>query len=93
MKAKLKEEDGSKMKKSKQKVYYDKKHDILWLYIKSGVEEEHREVTSDISLELGERGELLGIEIYNASKVLGSKLGVKRVDEPIQSVAIPHRIR
>lgn len=81
------------MKKSKQKVYYDKKHDILWLYIKSGVEEEHREITPDISLELGEKGELLGIEIYNASKILGSKLGARRADESIQSVAIPHRIR
>ena len=81
------------MKKTKQKVFYDKKHDILWLNIKSGVEEEHREVTSDISLELGERGELLGIEIFNASKFLGSKLGVRKPNESIQSVAVPHRIR
>ncbi len=81
------------MKKSKQKVYYDKEHDILWLNIKSGVEEEHREVTPDISLELGEKGELLGIEIFNVSEVLGSKLGVKQSARSIQSVAIPHRIR
>ena len=65
----------------------------MWLNIKSGVEEEHKEVTPDISLELGEKGELLGIEIYNASKILGSKLSVKRSNESIQSVAIPHKIR
>lgn len=78
--------------KSNQKVYYDKNADILWLYIKSGVEEEHREITPDINLELGKNGELLGIEIFNASKVLGSKLGLKQTDENIQSVAIPHKI-
>lgn len=81
------------MKKNRQKVYYDKKHDILWLYIKSGAEEEHKEITPDINLELGKNGELLGIEIFNASKVLGSKLGLRQPDESIQSVAIPHRIR
>lgn len=81
------------MKKSKQKVYYDKKHDILWLNIKSGVEEEHKEVTPDISLELGEKGELLGIEVYNASKVLGSKLGIRKPDDSVGSIAIPHKIR
>ncbi len=81
------------MRKSKQKVYYDKKHDILWLNIKSGVEEEHREVTSDISLELGEKEELLGIEIYNASKVLGSKLGIRTFNDSIQSAAVSHKIR
>ncbi|MDP3974179.1 MAG: DUF2283 domain-containing protein [Candidatus Daviesbacteria bacterium] len=81
------------MKKTKQKVYYDKKHDILWLNIKSGVEEEHRGITPDISLELGEKGELLGIEIFNASQVLGSKLGVRRTGESVQSVTISHRIR
>ena len=77
----------------KQKVYYDKKHDILWLNIKSGVEEEHREITPDISLELGAKGQLLGIEIYNASKILGSKLGLRSAANSMQSIAIPHKIR
>lgn len=66
-----------KIKKSKEKIYYDKKTDVLWLMIKSGLEEEHREITEGVSLELGKNGELLGIEILNASKVLGSKLGLK----------------
>lgn len=66
-----------KIKQSKEKVYYDKKTDVLWLMVKSGLEEEHREITPGVSLELGKNGELLGIEILNASKVLGSKLGLK----------------
>ena len=62
------------MTKAKQKIYYDKKTDVLWLNIKSGVEEEHKEVTPGVSIELDKNGELLGIEILNASKVIGSKL-------------------
>lgn len=77
------------MKKLKQKVYYDKKTDVLWLNIQSGAEEEYREVTPGIGVELGKNGELLGIEILDASKVLGAKLGFKSS----QSSAILHKIR
>ena len=66
-----------RIKQTKQKIHYDKKTDVLWLMVKSGIEEEHREITPGVSVELGNNGELLGIEILNASKVLGSKLGLK----------------
>lgn len=62
------------MKKTKQKIYYDKKTDVLWLMIKTGPEDKHQEVAPGISVELDKNGQLLGIEILNASKVLGSKL-------------------
>ena len=75
------------MKKTKQKIYYDKKTDVLWFNIKSGAEEEHREVAPGVSVELDEKGQLLGIEILNASKVLGSKLGFKN-----QTPAVFHKI-
>lgn len=65
------------MKKINQKIYYDEKTDVLWLNIKSGAEEEYHEVAPGIGVELNTKGELLGIEILNASKVLGSKLGFK----------------
>lgn len=77
------------MKKTKQKIYYDKKTDVLWLNIKSGAEEEYREVTPGVGVELDKNGEILGIEILNASKVLGPKLGFK----PSQASAILHKIR
>ncbi len=64
-----------KIKKNKEKIYYDKKSDVLWLVVKSGAEEEHKEISDGISVELGKNGELLGIEILHASKILGSKLG------------------
>lgn len=62
------------MKKPKDKIYYDKKSDALWFLIKSGVEEEVKEVSPGVNVELGKNGELLGIEILNASKVLGKKI-------------------
>ena len=81
------------MKKTKSKIYYDKKTDVLWLNIKSGAEEEYREITPGVSVELGKNGELLGIEILNASRVLGSKLGLKTSGSSNYTPANPHRIR
>lgn len=78
------------MRKTRQKVYYDKKTDVLWLNIKSGVEKEYREVTPGVGIEIGKDGELLGIEILNASKVLGPKLGLKTSTRP---VSYAHKIR
>ena len=80
------------MKKLNQKIYYDKDTDVLWLYIKKGAEEEHKEVMPGVSLELGKTGELLGIEILNASKVLGSKFGLHGRGS-VQTSVVTHRIR
>lgn len=78
------------MKKAKSKIYYDKRTDVLWLNVKSGAEDRHLEVSPGISVELNKKGELLGVEILNASKTLGSKLNIK---PPIRASAIAHRIR
>ena len=42
--------------------------------VKPGPEDKHQEIAPGISVELDKNGQLLGIEILNASKVLGSKL-------------------
>lgn len=65
------------MKKIKDKIYYDKKSDALWLLVKSGEEKEVKEVSPGVNVELGKNGELLGVEILNASKVLGAKIAKK----------------
>lgn len=72
------------MKKAKEKIFYDKKSDVLWLLIKSGQEYEHKEVSPGVSIELGKNGELFGIEILNASKILG-KISKKSEVGQIQS--------
>lgn len=66
-----------KTKAKKEKIYYDKKADILWLLVKSGPEFEYKEITPGVSVELGKEGELLGIEILNASKVIKPLLDQK----------------
>lgn len=62
------------MKKAKNKIYYDKESDALWLVVKKGQEKEYKEIAPGVGLELGKNGEVLGIEILNASKVLGKKM-------------------
>lgn len=71
------------MKKTKSKIYYDHETDVLWLLVKEGIEEEYREVAPGVSVEIGKNGELLGVEILNASKTLGEKLVKKGSSETV----------
>ncbi len=80
------------MKKTNQKIFYDKETDVLWFMIKEGPEEIHQELSPGVSIELGKKGELLGIEILNASKVLGSKLGLKAI-KPAHTTSFAHKIK
>lgn len=74
------------MKRTSKKIYYDKKSDALWLLIKSGLEEEVKEISPGVNVELGKNGEILGIEILNASKILGV-LDIKSVSPNSSVVA------
>ena len=49
-------------------VYYDAEADILYIVVKEGPAEDTIEVDEDIFMELGENGEVMGIEIWRASK-------------------------
>lgn len=66
-------------KVKRQKIYYDKESDVLWLLVKSGPEYEYKELTPNVSVELGKNGELLGVEILNASKILKPVLGKQNI--------------
>lgn len=61
-----------KIRYGKERVFYDSRSDVLWFLIKSGKEYKHKEISPGVSVELGKNGELLGIEVLNASKVLGA---------------------
>ena len=65
----------------------------MWLLIKSGPEETVEEIAPGVNVELGKKGELLGIEILDASKVLGSKLGLKSTNKSNYTAATAHKIR
>ena len=58
------------------KVIYDEEEDILYI-AKEGKEEEVVELSPGINVELDSSGELIGIELFNASAIL------KDVIEPL----------
>ena len=50
--------------------HYDKEHDILYIMAKEGEEEEFVEIAEGVNIELDAKGEIIGIEIFNASRRL-----------------------
>ncbi len=59
-----------KNSKSQKIINYDPKSDVLYMGLKRGIEEKFVEVSPGINVELDENGQVIGIEILNASKVL-----------------------
>lgn len=55
---------------SKPLVNYDPESDILYIVAKEEEEEEFVEIAPGINIELNEKGEVIGIEILNASEFL-----------------------
>lgn len=55
-------------------VYYDKEEDVLSLYLKKGKEDGFVEVSPGVSVELDRKGNVMGVEILNASRVFKSFL-------------------
>lgn len=51
------------------KVFYDEKEDILYL-AKEGQEEEVVELAPGVNVELDSSGQLIGVELFNASSLL-----------------------
>jgi len=50
-------------------VFFDEKEDILYL-AKEGMEHEVVEISPSVNAELDEKGNLIGIELFNASNLL-----------------------
>lgn len=57
---------------SKSAVNYDSEADVLYIVSKKGQEEESIEIAPGVNVELDEKGEVIGIEILNASKFFKS---------------------
>jgi uncharacterized protein YuzE len=55
----------------KARINYDAKSDVFYLAIKEGYEEKHQEVAPGVFVELDKAGEVMGIEILNASSNIG----------------------
>ena len=61
----------------KTKINYDKKKDILYIVLREGNEERFEDISENITVEYDAKDRPIGIEIFNASKFLASKLGTK----------------
>ena len=59
------------------KVHYDSEIDVLYLAI-PGLEQEVREYYPGLNLELDAQGELIGVEILQASELLKDVIGPLR---------------
>jgi uncharacterized protein YuzE len=66
-----------KRKKLEPTVNYDPSTDVLYLVTHEGVEAEFKEVIPGVNVELDEAGQVIGVEILEASRVL------KNVLEPL----------
>jgi len=64
------------MKRNKIKpiVSYDSSNDVLYLVTREGVEAEFREIAPGVSVEMDEDGQVIGVEILRASRILSDVL-------------------
>ena len=58
----------------KTKINYDRKKDILYIFLRSGIEERFEDLSKNITVEYDKNDKPIGIEIFNASEVLGEKV-------------------
>jgi uncharacterized protein YuzE len=63
-----------KKKKREPLVNYDPATDVLYFVSREGIEAEFTEVMPGVNVELNEDGEVIGVEILGASRVLKSVL-------------------
>lgn len=75
------------------KVTYDKKVDAMYIYLTSKRKKitETKEIGTEWIADYAGK-ELVGLEILNASKILGPKLGLKTGKTEDYAVAVPHKI-
>lgn len=53
------------------KITYDKKVDAMYIKLKKGSYDHTKKVTEDILVDVSKKGEVLGLEILDASKNIG----------------------
>ena len=68
-------------------VYYDPQSDVLYFLMQDGEEARFVEVAEEVNMELDEEGQLLGVEILNASRFLRAAIGPERLAQLAQTEA------
>jgi uncharacterized protein YuzE len=70
---------------NKPQVRYDEKADVLYFLVQEGVEDRFVEVAEGIYVEMDSAGDLLGVEVLNASQWLRQAVGPQRLMELAQA--------
>jgi len=68
------------------KITYDKKVDAMYIRLKKGRYDHSKKVTDDILVDVSSKGEVLGLEILDASDNIGK---VKKERIPVEFAGIP----
>jgi len=68
------------------KITYDKKVDAMYIKLKKGHYDHTKKVTDDILVDVSSKGEVLGLEILDASDNIGK---VKKERIPVEFAGIP----
>ncbi len=68
------------------KITYDKKVDAMYIKLKKGSYDHTKKVTDDILVDVSKKGEVLGLEILDATKNIG-KIKKERVSVDFTTVA------
>jgi len=65
------------------KFWFDEKEDIFYISLKPGIAVDSEEVEENTRIEYDENGNIIGIEIYNISKIIASSIA-KHLTEILQ---------
>lgn len=63
------------------KITYDKKVDAMYIKLRKGHYDHSKKVTDDILVDVSKKGEVLGLEILDASKNIGK---IKKEKVPVE---------
>jgi len=56
------------------KVWFDEETDILYLSLREGISVDSEEVAEDVRVEYDKQDQIIGVEIYNITKMLAKPL-------------------
>ena len=66
------------------KILFDEDNDILYLSLKEGADIDSEEVAENVRFEYDSRRNIVGIEIFNITKILATALSKKTREEMIK---------
>ncbi len=65
------------------KISFDEENDIFYLSLKPGIAVDSEEITENVRIEYDAKGNIVGIEIFNITKMLASAIG-KKIKETLK---------